>query len=295
MNNPKISIFETLSSLGLTSESTRELYSEKTRDVANLKVYKDKKSGVIYIDDFYVGDKDYQSGSYRKTESPEIKFRNLERFNDTERRYKKFKQFFIGKKIIDFGCGEGHFLKLVNNHCNSATGIDLQFDLIKSLQDNGIHAYSDFDKIEDNSIDTIFAFHTLEHLPNPLDILQIMKNKLAKDACIIIEVPHAKDFLLSIIENKEFKDFTLWSQHLVLHTRESLFKLLSHAGFEDIIIEGSQRYTISNHLTWLSKGVPGGHKSKLSMLDDKNLNSSYELALNKIDANDTLTAIAFKR
>ena len=75
MNRNKISIFETLSKLGLTSHSTKELFSKKTRDVPDLKVFKDKISGVIYIDDFYVGDDDYRSGSYRENEPKEIKFK----------------------------------------------------------------------------------------------------------------------------------------------------------------------------------------------------------------------------
>tara|TARA_B110000858_G_C17729819_1_gene439489 strand:- start:66 stop:950 length:885 start_codon:yes stop_codon:yes gene_type:complete len=291
----KISIFETLSLLGLTSDLTKELYSKRTRDVAKLKVYKDKVTGVIYIDDFYVGDKVFKSGSYREKESPEISSRNLERFDDAERRFNTYKNAFIGKKIIDFGCGEGHFLKLAKNHCASAVGIDLQVDLIKSLKKIDIEAYENLDSIKDQTIDTIFAFHALEHLPNLIDQLDIIKRKLSKGGKIIMEVPHANDFLLKTAKSQKFKDFTLWSQHLVLHTRDSLSRLLNHVGFEDIIIEGVQRYSLANHLTWLSDGLPGGHKSKLSILDDKNLNYAYASALNRIDATDTIVAIAYKK
>ena len=89
-----------------------------------------------------------------------------------------------------------------------------------------------------------------------------------------------------------FKKFTLWSQHLVLHTRESLEKLLLYAGFKNIIIQGVQRFGLSNHICWLLNAKPGGHKDFLSVLENKNLFKEYSNSLNQINANDTLVAIA---
>jgi hypothetical protein len=62
------SIFQTLKKLGLSSEQTREIYNNKTRDVNDVNVWKDSVSGVIYIDDFYTGDETYTEGSYRDEE-----------------------------------------------------------------------------------------------------------------------------------------------------------------------------------------------------------------------------------
>ena len=91
---------------------------------------------------------------------------------------------------------------------------------------------------------------------------------------------------------KEFIDFTLWSQHLVLHTRESLTLLLKDAGFKNVVITGIQRYGISNHIHWLKNKQPGGHRSVLSAMETPDLKASYENALARIDATDTLVAIA---
>ena len=52
----KNKIFETLKNLDLSSEESREIFSKKTRDLNNVNVWKDKKSGVIFIDDYYTGD-----------------------------------------------------------------------------------------------------------------------------------------------------------------------------------------------------------------------------------------------
>ena len=109
---------------------------------------------------------------------------------------------------------------------------------------------------------------------------------------MILEVPHANDFLLEHMSVSAFIQFTLWSQHLVLHTRDSLRRMLTSAGFKHIKIEGVQRYSISNHLHWLKNSKPGGHITTLSALDSPELKRAYAEALSKIDATDTLVAIA---
>lgn len=109
---------------------------------------------------------------------------------------------------------------------------------------------------------------------------------------LVVEVPHANDFLLTIAKLPSFKSFTLWSQHLVLHTRESLKRLLYVCDFTKIIINSRQRYPLSNHLNWMINGEPGGHKTLFSVFDDVALNKKYAKALASIDATDTLVAYA---
>ena len=64
----KTSIFDTLQTLQLTSKKTRSIFHKGTRDQENLIVWKDDISGVIYIDDFYIGDLTYVKGAYRNEE-----------------------------------------------------------------------------------------------------------------------------------------------------------------------------------------------------------------------------------
>ena len=66
MNQANESIFNLLERYGLASKKSQEIFSKKTRDNDNLKVYRDKESGVIYIDNFFVGNRVYEKGEYRK-------------------------------------------------------------------------------------------------------------------------------------------------------------------------------------------------------------------------------------
>lgn len=290
----KTSIFETLEKLQLTSIESRSLYASRTRDVENLKVWRDDVSGVIYIDDFYTGDKTYAEGTYREDKQLKVQTGkpDYERTADATRRFESNLNFVAGKNVVDFGCGDGDFLRLVKNHCSQVCGVELQQDYIDSLNAAGIRCESNLNSIPNASVDICVSFHVLEHLPNPLETLKALKEKLVGGGMLLIEVPHANDFLLSTLENDNFKQFTLWSQHLVLHTRESLRRMLSHVGFEDIRIEGVQRYSLSNHLNWLANGKPGGHKSPLALIDSPSMINAYSESLARIDATDTLVAIA---
>ena len=50
--NSNSKIFNTLKKLNLTSETTRFVYNKGTRDIDDLIVWKDKISGIIYVDVF---------------------------------------------------------------------------------------------------------------------------------------------------------------------------------------------------------------------------------------------------
>lgn len=288
------SIFQTLERLGLTSKSSRVLFNERTRDVESLKVWKDSVSGVIYIDDFYAGDETYVDGGYRDDKVVELRAGkpDFERAIDAQRRFESNLKFVVGKKVADFGCGSGDFLKLVQPFCESVVGIELQQSYVDDLNAIGISCAKNIDFINDGSLDVIVSFHVIEHLPNPLDTLALLKRKVVRGGYLLIEVPHANDFLLNLAVCDEFKQFTLWSQHLVLHTRESLRKTLEYIGLTDVLIKGVQRYPLSNHLNWLANGKAGGHKSPLSSIDCDVLSDAYQNALARIDATDTLVAIA---
>ena len=92
-------------------------------------------------------------------------------------------------------------------------------------------------------------------------------------------------------ELKEFKNFTFWSEHLILHTYKSLKTILIKSGFKNINIQYYQRYNFSNHLGWFLRKKPGGHNFFKEIVS-KDLNHSYSENLKKLHQTDTLVAIA---
>ena len=117
-------IFDVLESLNLASKDTSETFSESTRDIKNLKVYKDRSSEVIYIDDFFVGDHVYNEGAYRETESTALTA-SYEDIADGKRRAADFIDLYSNKVICDFGCGEGTFLLNTIKSTKKSYGVEI--------------------------------------------------------------------------------------------------------------------------------------------------------------------------
>ncbi len=280
-----------LESIGAISESTISLFSPNTRD-AEVNAFRDEASGVIFIYEYFVGEKEYVEGDYRGSTYGGGSYEDMQ---DTERRLTDLRQYYTGKRVIDIGCGEGSFLRGIRPLAKSITGVELLVSARKQLTDEGIPCVESLTELGGGKIDAAFMMHVLEHLPDPISFLKQLREKLASSnpkAQIVVEVPRARDFLIDRLHVREFVAFTLWSQHLVLHTRESLRLLLAAAGFTNITVRGVQRYPLSNHLAWLTYGLPGGHKSSLSEIDSAALCAAYSASLAAIDATDTLLAVA---
>lgn len=280
------SIKSMLREIGAIDDARIELFAQRTRD-RDVPVWRDSFTGVIFIDGFYVGDEEYSAGHYRQGSAAE----SYEDLSDTERRVARFESLYTDRSILDFGCGSGSFLRAVSPFTKYSQGVELQDSLREELSENGIPCFSALDSC--TSPEVIFLFHVLEHLPNPLTTLIELRRKMGDEGgTLVVEVPHARDFLLAHAQSRPFIESTLWSQHLVLHTRSSLELLLRAAGFTSIQIYGSQRYSLANHFQWLIEGLPGGHKSPRALMETRSLRDAYEQVLCRMDATDTLTAIA---
>jgi 2-polyprenyl-3-methyl-5-hydroxy-6-metoxy-1,4-benzoquinol methylase len=188
------SILNTLEALQLTSNETKEIYSNFTRD-KELIVWRDRISHVIFIDGYYVGDEVYTSGGYhkdlltcslsKKSEQPSI---------DNERRFKQFLNMIKDSQVADFGCGDGKFLMKAKQVSQSVLGVELQTSHINHLRKADIPCHNSLDGIRDHSLDTCFMFHVFEHLPDPLQTLLDTRCRTKSDDKKVIEVTQAQNF-----------------------------------------------------------------------------------------------------
>ena len=136
-------------------------------------------------------------------------------------------------------------------------------------------------------------FHVFEHLTEPLKTLQKLYSILNDNGILIIEVPHANDALITYYKCEEFKKSTFWSEHLVLHTKESIERYLNTSNFKDINTFGVQRYGLFNHIHWMNSGKPGGQKILIE-LENKSINKIYSKILEKNNLTDTIVSICKK-
>ena len=297
-------IYSELKKLKLINDKNLVVLNNQTRE-DKIKVIKDTKSKIIFLEKIKINSKYYRSEKSKfdnrtttqkaknnvanvKTSKGNIKVPKLD--NDY-RRVKQFNKILKNKEILDFGCAWGGFLKNLKN-VKSLNGLEIRENCIEYIKKNikKINLYQDLNSI-DKKFDIITMFHVAEHLPDQINVLRGLKNKLKKNGKIIVEVPHAEDFLILQNELKEFKNWTFRTEHLILHTHNSLRKYLSKAGFKKIDIQFYQRYDFSNHLGWFLKRKPGGHNFYKDIIKKK-LNLSYVENIKNLKQTDTLIAIA---
>jgi 2-polyprenyl-3-methyl-5-hydroxy-6-metoxy-1,4-benzoquinol methylase len=300
MRNP---IFNELIKLRLISKPDLITLSNRTRD-RKIKVLQDKKTKIIFLEKYLTNNNYYQNLNYknddRKIFVKKNKLATIKTFsgivksptiNSDYRRADQFKKILRNKDILDFGCEWGGFLRNIKNY-KSLTGVELREVCIKYIKNNikRINILNDINSSK-RKYDVITLFHVLEHMPHQVNALKNLRSKLKKKGKIIIEVPHANDFLILQDELKEFKNFTFWSQHLILHTFKSLETVLIKSGFKNINIEFFQRYDFCNHLGWFLKKKPGGHEFFKDIINE-NLNKAYRENLKKLGQTDTLIVVA---
>ncbi len=290
ISNP---IFKELIKLKLAKKRTIQILFKETRD-KKIRVLQDKISKVIFLE------KDINSTrKYINNLNPDytniLKIIKKKKFlDDDKKRFNFFKTYINNKHILDYGCGFGGFLNLTKKISKKSEG----FEMMKICQDHikkNNHSILNTKKsdLENKKFDTIFLFHVLEHFSYPLEELYFLRKILSKKGKLIIEVPHALDLLINCKDLVSFKKFTFWSEHLILHTKESLKSFLNYSGFKKIKFLNYQRYNMENHLNWFVKNEPNGHKKPLFKIDIKT-KKKYQKYLFSNNVTDTLVVVASK-
>lgn len=283
-------IIRTLCELGLSTLSDFELFSPSTRDRADVAVYRCRRSEVLVLSTTrHMSLVHYEEkGEFIFGQNDERKDAVIASIDDSERRMRTLRPLVLGKRWLDVGTGHGGVLDLLAPFARATAGVEPQRKARSALLGAGYRVYADLAEV-DETYDVVTLFHVFEHLCDPFGFLRSLKRVMAPGAVLIIEVPHARDFLFRTLECEEFRKFTLWSEHLILHTRSSLLAFARGAGFSRCEISGVQRYPIANHLYWLAKARPGGHKT-WAHLRDGILDAAYEAKLTTLDETDTLVA-----
>lgn len=153
------------------------------------------------------------------------------------------------KTILDIGCGEGEFLKLVKEVTSAETwGIEMEAEVAKKAlaKADKILAGKIEDvlySIPDNYFDCITFNDVLEHLQEPLDILKMIKTKLTQKGIIIASIPNVRYFYnlydLLVKKDWEYKETgILDSTHLRFFTQKSISRLFNEAGYEIVSQKG---------------------------------------------------------
>ena len=295
-NLKKNNIYQLLIKNKLIKNKNLSVFHSRTRDNKNLKSFIDRVTNIILLEKIkkthYYKNKKTKKNDEKYTKTYYGKFKTSS-LNESQRRLNQFRNFIKNKIVLDFGCGNGDFLYKSQKILKKGIGIDLSFAGKKHSDNKKINFLKKINQINDLDFkfDSIFLFHVFEHLVNPIEVLTQLQSKLKKNGNLIIEVPHANNLLLKKLKIKSFINFTLWSEHLILHTNKSLKCFLEKAGFKKNKIFFYQRYNLNNALGWLICNKPGGHIFYNKLSNKKEIDQ-YNAILIKNEYTDTIFSIS---
>lgn len=112
-------------------------------------------------------------------------------------RYESIKKYFKGNRCLEMGPADGVMTQYLVSDFEKLDIVDGDDVLLNTIPDYGniskYHSwFEDFEPVE--KYDTIIMEHVLEHIEYPIDVLNKVKNWLAKEGVLIAGVPNAKSF-----------------------------------------------------------------------------------------------------
>ncbi len=147
------------------------------------------------------------------------------------------------KSFIDVGCGEGWVLNEFNQRGHVVLGIDFSRHgletfhphLLISFEQGNIYALLKQKTESEIRFDIVLLANIVEHVVDPVKLLQKVKKIMSKEALLIIVAPNDFSPLHEhLLEQKKItKEFWLcYPDHLSYFNKESMDNLLSSLGFK---------------------------------------------------------------
>jgi SAM-dependent methyltransferase len=133
------------------------------------------------------------------------------------------------RRLLDFGCGFGAFIEICGLFGLDAQGVDRS-----SARQSGasVRVHPELDDVS-GTFDAITMFEVLEHLDDPLGMLEALKKRLKPGGFMVIEVPDTTG--VTAIRSREDYYRVHPLDHINAFTPQSLAAMMARAGFQPLI------------------------------------------------------------
>ena len=157
-------------------------------------------------------------------------------------RYRSIKPHLRGPHGLELGPAEGVMTRMLIDDFSSLTVVDGAGDLLARIPNlpNLAKVHALFEEFEPGGrFNTIVMDHILEHVAEPIALLNRARDWLAPAGCVVVGVPNGSSFhrlagvkMGLLREPCELNDRDRALGHRRVYTRESLFRDLQAAGLE---------------------------------------------------------------
>lgn len=140
-----------------------------------------------------------------------------------------------GERILDMGCGTGEFCYILKrNYGVTPVGIDINKKAIElassSYPDISFKSIS-VDDIEDGNYDAVTMIEVIEHLPDPLHTLHMIRQLLKSGGRVVVSTPNKWAFLHKLKSSVTGFNYLYDPLHIREFDPKCLTSLFLHAGF----------------------------------------------------------------
>ncbi|MDO8676896.1 MAG: methyltransferase domain-containing protein [Candidatus Azambacteria bacterium] len=147
-------------------------------------------------------------------------------------RVNKIKKLLKNKsnpKILDYGCGAGKLVQMLNEEKITAVGFEPSVGARQIAIRKNLPVYHEIKTVE-GGYDLVMFWHSLEHTDNPFEVIEKAKEYLSREGKLLIAVPNADSFESRIAKEKWFH--YLYPLHKVQFTPRALEVMLGKVGFK---------------------------------------------------------------
>jgi len=171
-------------------------------------------------------------------------------------RYETIKPRFVGAKCLELGPAEGQMTRFLVNDFDEVTVVEGSQRLLDEIPDfsNLTKVHSLFEDYEPTSLfDTVILEHILEHVDDPIALLQLASRFLAPNGRLFVGVPNANSIhrlvavkmgLLTHQTQLNSRDMALG--HRRVYSRETLHRDIMDSGLHIIETGGVFFKPVSN-------------------------------------------------
>ena len=201
----------------------------------------------------------------------------------------------MGMDILEIGCSSGFMLNAFREEGLHCVGVEPSGEFLEFLQSNGYEAYQTLEALKNSHsglFDLVVHFFVFEHIREPFKFLEENLKLLKPGGKLIAEIPCVNDPLASLYTISAFENFYWSVAHHFYYSPKSLKYVMDQLGFQYEMLP-EQRYDLSNHITWMLEGKPGG-QGKYSHVFSDELIEKYKNDLKERWLCDTLFLIVSK-
>lgn len=144
-----------------------------------------------------------------------------------------------GKRLFDFGCGAGGFLLEAQKAGFDVMGLELSKDLAQHVEE--VHKIPVYQGLASDpgfteKFDVIVSSQVFEHLLDPRQTLESLKERLNRPGLLLIEVPNQNDIRERLKRGRIMND-----SHLFYFSASSLSRMLRDQCFRVVKIQEGMR------------------------------------------------------